>query len=54
MMENIDFVNDMMTYGPMGVCLVYFIVKDWKISQEIRAALSDFKCAIELLNERVK
>lgn len=48
-MENIDIFQSLVEIGPLGVVSVYFMVKDWKLNSELRAALNQFTIAINLL-----
>lgn len=47
-------ISDLFTYGPMGICLAYFMVKDWirgkktdDINEKCVGAISDSTSAIE-------
>ena len=53
-------ITGLTVYGPMGICLVYFMVKDWiKSSQtnaqmlQIAAALEKVAANMEMCNRRV-
>lgn len=59
-MENIDYVQGLVSYGALGVVAVYFMYKDWTRSikidlllAECTSALKSFASQIEMCNRRV-
>ena len=52
-------IAGLMSYGAMGVCLAYFIVKDWvkstatnKALQDCAVALTQFAATIDMCNRK--
>jgi len=52
-MEGFDF-SGLASYGAMGVCLIYFIVKDFTVSKNQNETNGQVRDAIHSLKEVVK
>ena len=42
----VSAVQLLTSYGAMGICLIYFIVKDFTITKKLEATLQDFTIAM--------
>lgn len=49
-----DFVQALVNYGAMGICLAYFIWKDNTTMKEFRDTLTDFKETITILKIEIE
>lgn len=48
-MDDLTVLESLIGYGALGVVAVYFMVKDWKLNNELRNALTQFTVAINVL-----
>lgn len=56
-----DIATMLASYGAMGICLVYFIVKDWKFTQttndiqeKIVVSLEKVAASMDMCNRNLK
>lgn len=48
-MEDIGFVQSIVSYGALGVVTCYFMVKDWRLNAKLQETLNEFTVAVNTL-----
>ena len=48
-----DFVQTLVNYGALGICLAYFIWKDNNTGKQVNSTLADLKELISLLKNDI-
>ena len=51
--EDVSQLNGLIQYGALGIVTLYFIVKDFTITKELRAALTEFTNILHELKGKV-
>lgn len=53
-MEDLNFIQGIASYGGIGACCLYFMLKDWTLNKKITDALTEFTVAVRVLSASIK
>jgi len=52
-MEDLTTIKELASYGGLGIVTLYFIIKDFSISKEMRSALQEFTQVLHEIKGRI-